>query len=166
MIHRFMQIARKFRNRNGVRPQHAVVTPLSEPFELAARLATVILEQPKGFTWCPRSMSLVTAKNDDEYCVSRDGYEKRLRCMPPDRLDLVDWIVKASERLRFHGEFIGGWRDHNGIYSLDVTVVVRGLGPAVEFGLANQQKSIYQLRSGKYVGLALYRKTVESFPTD
>lgn len=129
------------------------VVPLAAPFELAANLAVVIREQPHGFTWCPRSMSLVTAQHDDDFCVSRVGFEKRLRCMPPDGLDLVEWIVKASEWLRFDGEFCGGWPDGNVMYVLDVSVVIRGLAHAIEFGLGNRQTSICHLRTGSGIDL-------------
>ena len=153
MIARLVEITRIFAGHQSVRPDRPEVVPLATPFRLAADLYGVIRLHPSGFTLCMRTMSLVTAKYDDEYCVSRDGYEKRLRCMPPDRLDLVDWIVKASERLRFHGEFCGGWPDGLGIYVLDVSVVVRGLARAIEFGLANRQTSICHLRSGSSIDL-------------
>lgn len=164
MITWLIDIKKRLGRQQPAQTERPSDVPLAGPFELAASLAVVVRNNRDGFTWSPQTRRLVTAHHEDEYCVCRHGYEKCLRRFPPEPIDLVGWVVAAYDRLRFHGEFVGGWRDSDGLYFLDVAIVVRGFGPAVKFGLANHQNCIYQLRSGKCVDLAPCRNGVVDLP--
>ncbi len=113
--------------------------PFSLP-ALARHLANyVIPENSKGFTFDPRQGSH-RSFSPDEFVVAIKGYERGFLRLP-NATEVLSWLEWTAPILSLPGNHIGAWQ--NGLFYLDVSVVVKGLAKAVQVAYQNGQMGIY-----------------------
>lgn len=98
------------------------------------------------------SLNLTSIPNKG-FWVSLQGHEKIHHSLS-DELTIEDieqavrsFVIDKAEVLSDHDNFLGGWID-NGILYLDISVNISDKRKAIEFGIENNQRAIFDISKG------------------
>lgn len=100
-----------------------------------------------------RTLTLLEVSHEHGYYVSVNGYETRTTAEELERV-IADYSKNAEERLDTNNGFyfIGTW-EYNGEYYVDYSRWISKLYIAVNYGVEQKQRSIFDIKDGKSIML-------------